>query len=171
MNKRAYRSLQSLLLLSTILVLWTAFYFQYVGGLQPCPLCLVQRGCAFLFAMFCLMGLCLSTRRRARGVAVFQMLFAVAGLFFASRQLWLQSLPPDQVPACLPGLDVLIHYFPWHDVLRALLWGTGECAEVTWTLLGFSMPAWAALYFFGMFLASGLVFFRFRLSCRPFDDD
>lgn len=160
MTRRAYRNLQSLLLLSTILILWAALYLQYVGGLQPCPLCLVQRGCAFLFAMFCLIGLCVSVHRWGRVVALLQMLFAVAGLFFASRQLWLQSLPVDQVPSCLPGLDVLIHYFPWHDVLKALLWGAGECAEVTWTLFGFSMPAWAALYFLVMFLTSWFVFFR-----------
>ena len=162
MSKRAYRYLQSLLLLSTILVFWVAFYLQYVGGLQPCPLCLAQRFCAFLFAMFCLMGLCLSTRRRGRVVAVFQMFFCVAGLFFALRQLWLQSLPAGDVPACLPGLDTLIHYFPWHDVLLALLWGTGECAEVTWTLLGMSMPAWSALYFLAMFLGSAFLYFNLK---------
>ena len=119
----------------------------------------MQRLCTFLFAIACLLGLCLHTTRRGKSVVVLQILLAVAGLFFAMRQLWLQSLPPDQVPACLPGLDVLIQYFPWHDVLFALFWGTGDCAEVTWTLLGFSMPAWAAFYFLGMFIASGLLFF------------
>lgn len=169
MSKRAYRRLQSLLLLATILVLWSAFYFQFVGGLHPCPLCLMQRFCAFMFAMFCLMGLCLSTRGRGRVVAIFQMLFTAAGLFFAIRQLWLQSLPAGQAPACLPGLDILIHYFPWQDVFLALFWGTGDCAEVTWTLLGLSMPAWAALYFFMMLLVSGLSLFLLRSSSKLSD--
>ncbi len=164
MSKRAYQKLQSLMLLSTILVLWAVYYLQFVGGLKPCPLCLVQRFCAFLFAMFCFMGLCLSTRSRGRGVAVFQMLLAFTGFFLALRQIWLQSLPADKVPACLPGLDVLIHYFPWQDVLLALFWGTGDCAEGTWMLLGLSLPVWSALYFLVMFLASGLVFFLLRRS-------
>ena len=164
MSMQVYRRLQFLLLLSAILVLWAAFYFQYVVGLQPCPLCIVQRFCAFAFALFCFVGLCLSVRRRVRALVALQMLFAIAGLFFALRQLWLQSLPAGQVPACLPGLDVLIHYFPWHDVLIALLWGSGDCAEVTWRLLGFSMPAWTALYFLTMFFASGFLFFAARLD-------
>ena len=125
MSKRAYRTFQSLLLLLTMVVLVVTFYFQYVGGLQPCPLCLMQRFCAFLLAMFCLMGMCLSTLKRGRSVAIFQIVFAVAGLFFATRHVWLQSLPADQAPVCLPGLDVLIHYFPLHDVLHSLLWGAG----------------------------------------------
>ena len=164
MSKRAYRRLQGLMLLSTIVVLWAAFYLQFIGGLKPCPLCLMQRVCSFLFGMFCLMGLCLSTRSRGRSVAVLQMLFSFAGLFFALRQLWLQTLPASQVPACLPGLEVLIHYFPWHDVLFALFWGTGDCAEITWTMLGYSLPAWSTLYFLTMFFASGLVFFLLRQS-------
>ena len=164
MSKRAYRTFQSLLLLLTMVVLVVTFYFQYVGGLQPCPLCLMQRFCAFLLAMFCLMGMCLSTLKRGRSVAIFQIVFAVAGLFFATRHVWLQSLPADQAPVCLPGLDVLIHYFPLHDVLHSLLWGAGECAEVTWKWLGLSMPVWAALYFLTMFVASGFIYFRLRHS-------
>jgi disulfide bond formation protein DsbB len=157
MSKRVYRWLQGLLLLSTILILWAAFYFQFARGLQPCPLCIMQRYCALLFGMCAMMGLRLSTRSRGKVVGIFQMLFAAAGLFFALRQVWLQSLPPDQIPACLPGLDVLIHYFPWHDILFALFWGTGECAEITWRLFGFSMPVWSAFYFLTMFLASGVL--------------
>lgn len=164
MSKRVYRRLQSLMLFISLLTLGSAFYLQYLVGLQPCPLCLVQRFFAFLFAMLCLMGLCLSTRRRGRVVGLFQMLFTAAGLFFAVRQLWLQSLPPEQAPACLPGLDILIRYFPWQDVAHALLWGTGDCAEVTWRFLGFSMPAWAAFYFIAMFFMSGFVFLLLHKS-------
>ncbi|WP_133128286.1 disulfide bond formation protein B [Legionella nagasakiensis] len=153
MTKRNYRSIQATLLLLTVVVVGSSFYFQYVVGLQPCPLCLMQRLCAFLLGMFCLMGMCLSTLKRGRLVALLQMFFAAGGLFFATRQLWLQSLPAEQTPACLPGLEVLIRYFPWQDVAHALFWGSGDCAEVSWRWLGLSMPAWAALYFFVMFIA------------------
>jgi disulfide bond formation protein DsbB len=56
-------------------------------------------------------------------------------------------LPADLAPACLPDLNILIHYFPWSDVLRALFLGSGNCNEVTWRWLGLSMPLWALLYF------------------------
>lgn len=158
MSKRVYRNIQSLLLFATIIVLTVGFYFEYGKGLQPCPLCLMQRLCTFLFGMFCLMGLCLGTLKRARTVAVLQMLMTAAGIFFAGRQIWLQSLPVDKTPACMPSLDMLIHYFSKTQVLQALLWGTGDCADVTWRWLGLSMPAWSALYFVGMLLASATIF-------------
>ena len=158
LSKRVYRNIQSLLLLSTILVLGIAFYFEHVQGLQPCPLCLMQRLCTFIFGFFCLMGMFLLTLKRAKHIAVIQMGVTLAGIFFVIFQLWLQSLPPDQTPVCMPAFDALVHYFSWDQVLKALLWGTGECGEVTWRWLGLSMPGWSAVYFVLMFLVSGLVF-------------
>ena len=159
MNKLVYRNTQSLLLLVSIIVLTAAIYFGYAKGLEACPLCLMQRFCTFIFGFFCLLGLCLSTLRRARGVAVAQMLFMAAGIYFSSRQLWLQSLPVDSSAVCMPGFDALIRYFSNAQIVKALLWGTGDCAEVTWRWLGLSMPAWSALYFLVMFLVSAVVFF------------
>lgn len=164
MSKRSYRFVQSLLLLLTIFVLGTGFYLQYGRGLQPCPLCLMQRFCIFLLLLFCLMGACLTTLKRGKPVAIFQVLTALAGVFFASRQLWLQSLPVGQAPACIPDLDVLMRYFPWRDVLHALLWGAGDCAEVTWRLLGLSMAAWGLVYFLLMVITGGVVFFLLQKS-------
>ena len=167
LSKRLYRNIQSLLLLSTILVLGTALYFEHIQGLQPCPLCLMQRLCTFLFGTLCLMGMCLSTLKRARHVAAAQMILTLAGLFFAGRQLWLQSLPVDQTPVCMPGFEALIHYFSWDQVLKALLWGTGECGEVTWRWLGLTMPGWSALYFLAMFIVCSIVFWN---AGRSLDD-
>jgi len=166
MTKRAYRTLQSLLLFVSVLIIGATFYFQYAKGLQPCPLCIMQRLCAFLFAMFCMMGMCLSTLRRGRVVALFQVFFAFVGFLFADRQLWLQFFPAEQASACLPGFDVMIKYLPWQDILHGLLWGAGECAEVTWKWLGLSMPAWAAIYFLAMTVVSGLVFLLLGKSLR-----
>lgn len=160
MSKRTYRNIQSLLLLITILVLAMAFYFEYVEGLQPCPLCLMQRLCTALLGMFCLMGLCLSTLRRAQTVAVIQLFFAGAGLFFASRQMWLQSLPADHTGTCMPNIEMLFHYFSKDQVMKALLWGTGDCAEVAGRWFGLSMASWSALYFLSMLLICGFVFWR-----------
>lgn len=158
MNKPVYRNIQNLLLLVSIFVLTSALYFEYGKGLQPCPLCLMQRFCTFLFGFFCLTGLCLSSLRRARRVAVFQMVFALGGLYFASRQIWLQSLPVDQTAACMPNLDMLMHYFSKTQVLTALFWGTGDCAEASGGFLGVSIPVWSVIYFIIMFLVSAVVF-------------
>ena len=115
------------------------------------------------------MGWYFSKRHRVRWAVGLQGLFAFAGLCFALRQLWIQALPADQVPACLPGLDVLMKYYPLRDVLSTLFWGTGDCAEGSWHLLGLSMPAWAAFYFLTMILMSGILFFLLKSSLVNFD--
>ncbi|KTD64354.1 disulfide bond formation protein B [Legionella spiritensis] len=156
MTNRNYRYWQFLLILATMFVLMASFYFEFVEKLPPCPLCLMQRFSIMILLALLMMEFFLGLSRRGKPVVVFHLIIAVAGLYFAGRQIWLMSLPPGKTPACLPGLDVLIHYFPWQDVVRALFLGAGDCAETRWQWLGLSMPAWAAMYFIGMFLA-GLV--------------
>ena len=160
MTKLTYKKIQFFLVLVTFLVLLTSLYFQYFLGLHPCPLCIMQRVCVFL--LLGIMGLSLGTLRKAHVICLVQIVISCAGLVFALRQLWLQSLPAGQAPACMPGLDILIRYFPWQTVARSLLWGSGDCAEVTWSLWGISMPGWAAFYFLFMALMSLLLYIRTR---------
>jgi len=48
----------------------------------------------------------------------------------------------------------------WLDVVKKVLSGSGECAEVNWTLFGFSMPEWTLLCF--VLLAVGALVAGFR---------
>lgn len=160
MTKFAYRKTQSFLALLTLFVLLSSFYFQYVQGMQPCPLCLMQRICVFL--LLGIMGLSLGTMKKAHLVSLMQIIIACAGLFFSLRHLWLQSLPASQAPACMPGLDILIRYFPWQTVAHALFWGAGDCAETNWSLWGISMPGWSALYFLLMAITGLILYLRTR---------
>lgn len=160
MRKLAYRKIQSFQAIITVFVLFASFYFEYAMGLQPCPLCVMQRICVFV--LLGLMGLSLRTLKKAHIVSFMQFLVACAGLYFSLRQLWLQSLPPEQAPACMPGLDVLIQYFPWQAIAKALFWGAGDCAEVKWTMFGISMPGWTAMYFLFMAIMGLFLFFRTR---------
>ncbi len=79
---------------------------------------------------------------------------AAVGSLFSMRQLWLQSLPPEEVPACGPGLDYMIEVFPWTEVAKAMAWGSGSCAEVAWRFLGLSIPGWVLVAFVA-FVAAG----------------
>lgn len=160
MSKLNYLRIHSLLTLITVAVLLTSLYLQYVLKLQPCPLCLMQRFCVFLLLI--LLGLSFHTLKKAHLLSILQMIVSAAGLFFTLRQLWLQSLPPGEAPACMPGLDVLIQYFPWQTIVKALFWGAGDCAEVSWRFLGISLPGWSAMYFLFMFLISICLFFGTR---------
>lgn len=164
MRKITYRRIQNFNALTTLFVLFASFYFQYVVGLVPCPLCVMQRVCLFL--LLGIMGLSFYTQRKAHYICLAQVFFASAGLFFALRQLWLQSLPAGNVPACMPGLDILIRYFPLKTVMHSLFWGTGDCAEVNWSFWGISMPGWSALYFlFMVFMGCFLFWHTRRMIC------
>lgn len=162
MRKLTYRKIQTFNAALTVFVLFASFYFQYVVGLTPCPLCIMQRLCVFL--LLAVLGLSFRTLKKARIISFLQIIIACAGLYFALRQLWLQSLPPGEAPACMPGLDILIRYFPWQTVLKTLFWGTEDCAEVSWHMLGISMPGWCALYFLYMALIGCFLFWSTRSS-------
>ena len=126
-----------------------AMYTQIYGGLQPCPLCIFQRvAFAALAMVFLIGGLHAPAGRRARRVyAVMAMLAAALGAAIAGNHVRLQHLPPDQVPACGPGLDYLLEAMPLTGVVRKVMTGSGECAEVDWSFLGLAMPAWSLVGF------------------------
>ena len=110
---RSYYRLWSLfLVIVTTTVLVMSFYFEYVLNLNPCPLCLMQRLCVVLLLALVCMSFYFHQAPLARKILVLQMVVASAGFFFAVRQLWLQTLSVEQIPVCLPGLGMMIHYLP-----------------------------------------------------------
>ena len=75
---------------------------------------------------------------------------AIGGAIVAGRHVWLQHLPPDEIPDCGPGLDYMLDVFPMQDVIGLVLHGSGECAELSWQFLGLSMPAWVLVLCVGL---------------------
>ena len=126
-----------------------ALYEQLHVGLVPCPLCIFQR-IAFTVAGVVFLVAGLHAPRGASGQRVYALLAFVAtlvGVGIAGRHVWIQHLPPDQVPACGPGLDYLRELLPLSGVIRTVLTGSGECAKVDWTLLGLSLAEWGLVWF------------------------
>lgn len=169
MKRKTYSQVQSLLLLSAMMILGCTFYFEFVKGLQPCPLCFMQRLSVFLFGFCCLLSLFAFSIRRACVMMGFQTFFAVSGLFFSTRQIWLQLFATTDSAMCMPGLNALFHYFSWSDLLKTLFWGAADCAEVTWSFLGLSMPMWSALYFLILFVISIVVLCQLNISRHNFE--
>jgi len=123
-----------------------ALYVQYGLGLEPCPLCILQRlaviamGAIFLVAALHPAG---AVGRRIYGTLL--ALVALAGSGVAARHVWLTTLPPERLPACGPGLDFMLESFPLRETLAMVLSGSGECANVDWQFLGLSIPAWVLI--------------------------
>jgi protein dithiol:quinone oxidoreductase len=141
--------------LASGLLLAYGFYLQYAEGLQPCPLCLVQRGFFVGVAAVCLLATLHGPGWRGSLVyGLLGALFALGGAAVAARQVWLQHLPPDKVPQCGPDLYFMMENFPLSRTLNTLFSGTGECAAVDWTFLRLSIAEWSLVWFAGLFLYS-----------------
>ena len=150
---KSARLLFGLLALICAVLLGYGYYLQYVTGLEPCPLCIMQR--VAFFVVFVITAIAAIHGPASLGIRIYAglgLLAAAIGGAIAGRQIWLQHLPPDQVPECGPGLEYMLEVFPLFDALRMILTGSGECAEVDWTFLGLSIADWSL----GWFVVLGL---------------
>jgi disulfide bond formation protein DsbB len=140
-----------------------ALYVQFGMLMMPCPLCILQRiAFAALGIVFLVGGLHAPKGRVGRAIyGLLAFIPAAAGAGVAARHVWLQSLPPSEVPLCTSmGLDYMIEAMGPMSALAKVLEGSGECAKVDWTFLGLSMPAWTLAWFVG--LAFGTLWAGFR---------
>lgn len=126
-------------------------YMQHFMDLYPCPLCITQRVFIIAVGVTALAAFIFNPAALGRRIfAGLGILFAIAGGSFSTRQLYLQSLPEGQAPACGPDVAYLLENFPLMDALSVLLRGDGNCAEVVWTFLGISIPGWTLVAFAGL---------------------
>ena len=156
------RSLAFLIIAGCAALLFSALVLEYAEGLEPCPLCLMQRLWVILVGLLALIGLAHNPRW-----GIYPMLSGVAaaiGGWFSIRQLYLQGLPEDEVPFCGPNLAYMVENYPFAELLGAMTSGTGDCAKVLWTFLGISIPGWALVGFIGLL---GLSLLQLRAAMRP----
>lgn len=147
------RLLNLLIFIATSSIIGGALYMEHVMMLQPCGLCITQRVFVVAVGLVCLAAAIHNPGRRGRqAYSLGGASLCVAGSYFSIRQLWLQSLPEDQVPACGPSFTYRLENFPLGETLSFLLQGDGNCAEVHWRFLGiFSIPALALMGFAALF--------------------
>lgn len=157
----SYRQAGLALFLIPLALLGFGYYLEFVQGLEPCPLCVTQRVCFYLVAAFAFAGLfkyrSVLYQRICNALAAFS---ALTGLLVAGRQLWLQSLPEDRVPACGPDLAYMLNNFPLTEALAIMFKGDGNCAEIDWTFLGLSIAGWSFVAFAGLLVLAAFQFWR-----------
>lgn len=152
----SYKSVNGIGFLLTILTFTTAMYLQTYGGLQPCPLCIIQRVFLLAAMLIFFFGLFYTPKRGLRQIlSGLGFLFCIGGAFTALRQVWLQHLPADQVPTCGPGLDILLKMLPLNQAIKEVFQGSGDCAQLQWVFMGLSLAEWSL----GLFVVLGILFF------------
>ena len=146
--------------LACVATIGIVLYMEHVMLLSPCGLCITQRVFVILCGFTCLAGAIQNPSGNGQKYYAFGAAsMCIFGSYFAGRQIWLQHLPEDQVPACGPGLTYIYENFPFMETLSFLLKGDGNCAEVHFrlfgllTIPGMAMVAFVALFGICMFIA------------------
>lgn len=155
------RLLNLLVFLGCAGLLGFGLYLEHQLDQEPCPLCIVQRIEFILVALLALAAALHGPQRTGlRVYSALMLLFALAGVGSAGRQVWLQTLPPEELQACLPSLEYMMQALPFQEVIGMVLRGTADCAEVGWTFLGLSIPEWSLLAFLALALVALLQLLR-----------
>ena len=139
----------ALLSLACLAMLAFGLYLQHVLGLEPCPMCIVQRYALVLVAVFCALAALSKPRGLHLLMALMILLAAGFGAFVAARQSWLQWYPPEVV-SCGRDLYGMIENFPMQRVIPMVFKGSGDCSKVDWIFLGGSIANWSFLCFVGV---------------------
>ncbi len=142
-----------------------ALYLEYVKGLEPCPLCAFQRAAMILTGLIFLLAFIHNPKVLGQRIySILVIISAGAGVAIAARHSWLQHLPPEEVPACGPGLNYLLEAFPMAEVFRIVFNGSGECAAISWKFMGLTLPEATLLVFVG-FIAIAIFQIIFSKIC------
>jgi len=123
-----------------------ALFVQYGIGLEPCPLCILQRIAVIVMGVLFLLAFLQDPGDK--GAKVYGVLIdvaALAGVTVAARHMWIIAQPPGTVAECGASLDYMMDVLPLHEVLGKILTGSGECAKIDWQFLGLNMPTWVLI--------------------------
>lgn len=122
-------------------------YLQARGGLNPCPMCIMQRYAFVGIILIALVAAIHGPRGKARkayGLAL--LAAALAGGGVALRQSWIQRFPPA-FAECGPDLAFMLDSFPLKDALPMIFQGSGDCTAIDWSFLGLSIANWSLVCF------------------------
>ena len=148
----------ALIAFTAFALLAVAFYMEYEMELEPCPLCMFQRIMFFFVGLIALISFLHRSAKATKYYALAITTFSILGAALSIRHLYLQNLPEELLPACLPGLSYMVEVFPWQEILSAMIMGTGDCGDVVWTFLGLSIPGWTLVAFACIAISNFVIF-------------
>ena len=160
----APRRVLALVALACVAMLAFGLYLQHVVGLEPCPMCIVQRYALVLVAIVAGVAAAFKSRGALLAGSGLMTLVAGFGAFVAARQSWLQWYPPETA-SCGRDFYGMIETFPLRRAIPMIFRGSGDCTKIDWTFLGGSIANWSFLCFV-FFAIVGAVLFARQLRRR-----
>ena len=143
------RQTWGLMALGCISMLAFGLYLQHVVGLEPCPMCIVQRYAMVGIALLAMVAVFWHEGWRGHVMAALGSVLALGGGFVAARQSWLQWYPPE-VLSCGRDFYGMVESFPLQRAIPMIFRGGGDCSKVDWTFLGGSIANWSFVAFVAM---------------------
>jgi protein dithiol:quinone oxidoreductase len=146
LDRISFRQTMALIAVGCVAMLVFGFYLQHVGGLEPCPMCIVQRYAMILIAIQASISAATGVKGLQISTSWLVVVTALGGAFVAARQSWLQWYPPE-IASCGRDIYGMIETFPLQNVVPMILKGSGDCTKIDWTFLGASIANWSFLCF------------------------
>lgn len=151
-----------LLALSALGLELCALFFQYVMDLAPCIMCVYQRVaiCAIILAGFIGFIGCRFLIARLFAFALW-VTGAIWGLLIALEHVEIQESAGSLFFSCdfFPNFPT---WAPLHEWIPFLFEATGDCGDINWQFLGYSMPqCMVAIY--GIYILTFVVILTSRL--------
>lgn len=152
-NRRAWQ----LLMVSALCFELTALFFQYGMGLEPCIMCIYQRNAIWGIFFAGLVGTVgyqyFITRILAYGLWATG---SIWGLLIALEHVEMQTATNPFLFSCefVPNFP---SWLPLHEWIPFLFEASGDCGDIDWQFLGFSMPEVMIVIFSVFTIALALV--------------
>lgn len=126
-----------------------ALYLQHVQGMQPCPLCVIQR---YAFLAVSLIGFIFAAlpRGATRTGASLGVLAALSGAGVAAWHLWVKAHPT--ISCGIDPLETSLNRIPTAELMPFLFQADGLCATEYAPILGLSIPQWSLIWFVALAL-------------------
>ena len=137
-----------------------ALYLQHSLGLEPCPMCILQRYAFIVVGVIALVAAIHNPgvlgRRIYGGLLV---VAAAGGGGVAIRHVYLEYNPP-KIFDCGADVGFMLESFPLTEALPMIFRGTGDCTKVPWRFLGLSIAEWSLICFSCLIVAAFIAAMR-----------
>jgi protein dithiol:quinone oxidoreductase len=131
----------ALLTAGSLALLLIALLFQYAKGYHPCVMCVYQRAALIGVIFAGVLGWLMPRHRLFSTLALLGWLAASAKGYLLAEEHVGYQLNPSPFNQCSSFAEFPA-WAPLDRWLPALFHPTGDCADVDWSWLGWSMPQW-----------------------------
>lgn len=147
-----------ILFISCISFLGAGFFFQYVMGLEPCHLCIVQRIAFLVIAISSFIALINPLKHFIKVLSnIVWVSGASLGLYGGIKLVYTQMFPPenDLFGSCSLGAQQLMENYPFLEWFPMMFEAKGSCTESAYSFFGLvTMEQITLLIFIVLFVCS-----------------